>query len=252
MASGSKGNAVYISDGTTAVLFDAGLSGIDIERRLISRGLSPGTIDAIIVSHEHIDHIRGVGVLSRRYSIPVYMNAKTKAAAAPVIKTVHYEKTFSCGRAFTINQLTIHPFSVCHDAMDPAGFTISHNSLKIGLATDLGIVTAMVKQHLKGCDALFLEANHDLKMLETGPYPWPVKQRIKSRDGHLSNEDSKNLLSELKHDRLKHVVLGHLSEINNTPEKALSHVGSALSGCDTRLDVAIQNSCGKLIYLSPE
>ena len=248
VASGSKGNAVYVSDGTTAVLFDAGLSGIDIERRMASRRISPGDLNAIIVSHEHIDHIRGVGVLSRRYNIPIYMNTGTREAAAAVIKTVHQEKTFSCGRTFSINRLTIHPFSISHDATDPAGFTISYKNLKIGLATDLGIATAMVKQHLKGCDLLFIEANHDVQMLETGPYPWPVKQRIKSRGGHLSNEDSKLLLAEVKHAKLQHVVLGHLSETNNTSEKALRHVGEALNGCNAHLEVAVQHSCGKLIY----
>ncbi|MFO7963887.1 MAG: MBL fold metallo-hydrolase [Desulfobacterales bacterium] len=252
LASGSKGNAVYVSDGTTAVLFDAGLSGIDIERRLMSRGISPGGINAIIVSHEHIDHVRGVGVLSRRYKIPVYINAKTKAAALPVIKNVHLEETFSCGRSFAVNQLRIHPFSLSHDATDPTGFTVGFKRLKIGLATDLGIATAVVKHHLKDCDALFLEANHDEKMLETGPYPWPVKQRIRSRGGHLSNEASKILLSELKHDGLKHVLLGHLSETNNTPETAFSHVGSALNGCKARLDVALQNTCSSMIFLKPE
>lgn len=249
LASGSKGNAVYVSDGATAVLFDAGLSGVDIERRMASRGISPGHIDAIIVSHEHIDHIRGVGVLSRRYNIPVYMNAKTKTAAAPVLKTVHRERAYDCGRSFSINRLTVHPFSISHDASDPAGFTVSWGSLKIGLATDLGIATAMVKHHLKNCDILFLEANHDIAMLETGPYPWPVKQRIKSRGGHLSNAESRDLLAELKHDRLQHVVLAHLSEINNTPEKALRHVGEALNGCSARLHVAVQHTCGNRILL---
>jgi phosphoribosyl 1,2-cyclic phosphodiesterase len=247
VASGSKGNAVYISDGETSVLFDAGISGIDIEKRMASRGISPGDIDAIVVSHEHIDHIRGVGVLSRRYKIPVYMNAGTSEAAAPVVKTLHREETFSCGRKFSINRLTVHPFSISHDAADPAGFTISFDGLKIGLATDLGIATGMVKQHLRDCDLLFIEANHDVKMLEDGPYPWSVKQRIKSRGGHLSNEDSKLLLAELKHEKLKHVVLGHLSETNNTPEKALSQVGQALNGCNARLEVAIQHTCGTLI-----
>ena len=249
LASGSKGNAIYISDGTTSVLIDAGLTGVEVERRMASKGVSPEDLNAIIVSHEHIDHIRGVGVLSRRYHLPVYINSKTHRAADPIIKTVNVQHNFNCGKPFTINRLTFHPFAVSHDAQDPAGFTVTCNTTKIGLATDLGIVTGMVKQHLKNCDLLLLEANHDVTMLEKGPYPWPVKQRIKSRTGHLSNEDSKCLLKELAHEHLKHVVLGHLSEINNTPEKATSHVGSALTECKARLTVAVQDKCGEMIHL---
>jgi len=249
LASGSKGNAIYISNGGTSILIDAGLSGIDLERRLASRGLSPEDLSAIIVSHEHIDHVRGVGVLSRRYNIPVYGNVKTTAAAAPIIKEIDFQKTFSCGTSFSINSLTIHPFSLSHDAEDPAGFTIQYNGIKIGLATDLGLATGLVKEHLKDCALLMIEANHDTRMLEDGPYPWPLKQRIRSRSGHLSNEDSRNLLSELKHRGLRHVILGHLSETNNTPEKAMSHVGSALDGCRARLNVAVQEECGEMICL---
>jgi phosphoribosyl 1,2-cyclic phosphodiesterase len=250
LASGSKGNALYVSDGETAILIDAGLSGADMERRFASKGLNPENLDAIIVSHEHIDHVRGVGVLSRRYDIPVYATAKTASAAAPIIKKVNVCKTFSCGRSFSINRLAIHPFSISHDAEDPAGFTVRHEDIKIGLATDLGLATKLVKEHLKECALLMIEANHDLDMLENGPYPWPLKQRIKSRSGHLSNADSKDLLNEIKHPHLKQVILGHLSEINNRPEKALAHVGSALEGYGARLEVAVQDTCGDLIFLT--
>jgi phosphoribosyl 1,2-cyclic phosphodiesterase len=250
LASGSKGNALYISDGDTSILIDAGLSGVDMERRFASKGLSPENLDAIIVSHEHIDHVRGVGVLSRRYNIPVWATAKTAQAAAPIIRDIKIHKAFSCGRSFSINRLTIHPFSVSHDAQDPAGFTVEYNGIKIGLATDLGLATGMVKTHLKDCALLMIEANHDTRMLENGPYPWPLKQRIKSRSGHLSNEDSKNLLHEIKHRDLKHVILGHLSETNNTPEKALTHVGPALDGCAAFLRVAVQEKCGDLVFLT--
>ena len=121
--------------------------------------------------------------------------------------------------------------------------------MKIGLATDLGIATSMVKEHLKGCSLLILEANHDEDMLLNGPYPWPVKQRIRSRTGHLSNEASKNLLKEVQHDRLKYVILAHLSETNNTPQKTLSEVGRAITHCNAKLDVATQDECGALLRL---
>jgi phosphoribosyl 1,2-cyclic phosphodiesterase len=240
LASGSKGNAVYVSDGETAVLFDAGLSGVDIERRMTASGLDPKNLDAIIVSHEHNDHIQGVGVLSRRFDLPVFISRETEKAAYRLgkLKAVHH---FSCGTPFALERLRIHPFSIAHDADDPAGFTISRGGLKVGIATDLGVATAMVRVHLKDCSALILEANHDPQMLVDGPYPWPLKQRIQGRTGHLSNPDAMVLLKELSHERLREVVLAHLSETNNRPEKALAAVGPALTGCSARLHVACQD-----------
>ena len=248
LASGSKGNATYVSDGETSILVDAGLSGIEIQRRLAARHLSPEDLDAIIVTHEHSDHIRGVGILSRRYKLPVYINPKTQDAC-PGLGRLHEIKPFECGSTFRINDMAVHPFAISHDAEDPAGFTIGQNGTAIGIATDLGIATAMVRQHLKGCALLILEANHDPTMLETGPYPWPLKQRIRGRTGHLSNPDSKKLLNELQHNGLQHVILGHLSEINNTPQKAFDEVAQALTRCDARLTVADQYASGPVIYV---
>jgi phosphoribosyl 1,2-cyclic phosphodiesterase len=248
LASGSKGNSIYISNGRTAVLFDAGLSGVEIERRLKSRGLSAGSLQAIVVSHEHADHVQGVGVLSRRYGLPVYINQKTAGAAAKIGK-VHQRCFFECGMDFTIGGLRIHPFSLSHDAADPAGFTINRNGIKIGLATDMGVATAMVTEHLKGCRALILEANHDPQMLIDGPYPWPLKQRIQSRTGHLSNSDSRSLLSKITHQNLEHVILAHLSETNNTPERALNCITPVLTHLRTHLEVAIQDRCSNVFYL---
>ncbi len=253
LASGSRGNAIYVSSGDTGVLIDAGLSGAEIERRMRFRKIPITTLKAIIVSHEHADHIRGVGVLSRRHHLPVYISertAKTAAAQLGRITGFHY---FSCGSAFTIRELNIRPFSISHDAEDPAGFTIECNGgcngKKIGIATDLGIATAMVKQHLKGCCCLILEANHDLALLEQGPYPWPLKQRIRSRTGHLSNESAQKLLREVMHDRLAHVILAHLSEINNTPEKALSVVSRGFTHNPPAFIVASQDQPGPLIRI---
>lgn len=248
LASGSKGNATYISDGETAILVDAGLSGIELQRRLASRNLAPEQLDAIIVTHEHSDHVKGVGILSRRFKLPVYINQKT-AAASPGLGSPHEIRPFDCGSTFNIGNLTIHPFSISHDAEDPSGFTIGRNGTCMAIATDLGIATAMVKEHLKHCVLLVLEANHDPQMLETGPYPWPLKQRIQSRIGHLSNSDSKKLIHELQHDNLQHVILAHLSEINNTPQKAFDEVVQALTRCKAQLTVADQYSSGPVIYL---
>jgi len=249
LASGSKGNSIYISTGETSVLIDAGLPGIEIERRMASRKISISEIDAIIVSHEHSDHIKGVGVLARKHKVPVFISGKTQIAAAGQLGKVDNIKFFSCGSGFMVNALAIRPFSTSHDADDPAGFAIGWNGKKIGIATDLGIATSMVKEHLKGCSCVVLEANHDLKMLEDGPYPWPLKQRIKSRIGHLSNESSKQLLMEVLHDGLSHVILAHLSETNNTPEKALSVITERLDRKKLQLTVALQHVAGPMISL---
>jgi phosphoribosyl 1,2-cyclic phosphodiesterase len=253
LASGSKGNSIYVSDGETALLVDAGLSGIEIERRMAAAGLRPDELGAIIVSHEHSDHIRGVGVLSRRYELPVYISAQTQRATGSQLGRLHEVCPFEIGRPFNIDSLTIHPFSTSHDAEDPAGFTLSRNGQKVGIATDLGIATGMVRHHLRECNLLVLEANHDPDMLINGPYPWPLKQRIKSRNGHLSNEDSGDLLAEIRHDGLCHVVLAHLSETNNTPERALRAVEQALGGGDGDrsfdIHVACQERCGGVLVL---
>jgi len=249
LASGSRGNSIYISDGETSVLIDAGLSGIEIERRMKSRNLSIKNIDGIIVSHEHSDHIQGVGVLARRYHLPVYISSETLNTATAQLGSIKDIKNFSCGTEFNINDLNIRPFSISHDASDPAGFTIGCNGQKIGIATDLGIATAMVRQHLKNCCCLIIEANHDVSMLEDGPYPWPVKQRVKGRTGHLSNESSRELLMEVMHNQMTHVILAHLSETNNTPEKALRVVTEHLSDERINVSVATQSCAGPVIRL---
>jgi phosphoribosyl 1,2-cyclic phosphodiesterase len=249
LASGSKGNCLFISDGDTSLLIDAGLSGVEIERRLAVNGIDPRTLNALVVSHEHHDHVQGAGVIARRYRLPVYISRKTCLAARPGLGHIEQYRHFECGDSFCIGHLDIHPFSLSHDAADPAGFTFSRDGLKIGLATDLGIATAVVRENLKGCRLLILEANHDPDMLIEGSYPWPVKQRIKGRTGHLSNNDSRELLLEVKHDRLAHVILAHLSHENNTREKALSMVGQALGSSRATLSVATQHQCGELIHI---
>ena len=249
LASGSKGNAILVADHQTRILFDAGLSGIEIERRCVSKGFHPDQLNAIVVSHEHSDHIQGVGVLARRFGLPVHISKKTGDTAGGTLGKIADIRYFECGQPFTVNTWVISPFSTSHDAEDPAGFTIRNNGMKIGIATDLGIVTAMVKERLKGCQILILEANHDPEMLINGPYPWPLKQRIQSRTGHLSNEDSRALVAALKHDGLQHVVLAHLSETNNTPQKALQEVGLALDDCHTQLHVATQDVCAEILQI---
>jgi phosphoribosyl 1,2-cyclic phosphodiesterase len=249
LASGSRGNSIYVSDGETSVLIDAGLSGVELERRMNSQNINAADIDAIIVSHEHSDHIQGVGVLARRYSLPVYISSETYNTASAQLGSIRHIHNFSCGTEFCINQLKIRPFSISHDASDPAGFTLGCNGQKVGIATDLGIVTAMVRQHLKNCGCLIIEANHDIPMLEEGPYPWSVKQRVKGRTGHLSNESSRELLMDIIHDKLSHVILAHLSETNNTPEKAFRVVTEHLPDTCLNVSVATQSCAGPIIHL---
>jgi phosphoribosyl 1,2-cyclic phosphodiesterase len=190
-----------------------------------------------------------VGTLARRFGLPVFINPGTQKASFR-IGNIKDLKNFKCGSTFKIKNLTLHPFSISHDAEDPSGFTVSLDGTKVGIATDLGVATAVVKEHLKNCSLLILEANHDPKMLENGPYPWPIKQRIQSRAGHLSNEASKNLLKEVRHDRLEHVILAHISGTNNTPEKALNTVGRALTHSKTQLSFATQDTPSTIFHLS--
>jgi len=249
LASGSKGNAVYVSNGETAILVDAGLSGSQIEKRLRSRDIYPDSLDAIVVSHEHGDHIQGVGVLSRRFGLPVHITAPTMAVAASRLGPLHKVSKFTRGASFSIGTLNIHPFSLSHDAVDPVGFTIQDGNIKMAIATDLGVGTQLVCHHLEGCRLMVLEANHDVRMLQEGPYPWEVKQRITSRLGHLSNEASRDLLDKVCHEGLDHVIVAHMSETNNDPDRALSVVQEVTSHDGIQFSLASQHWAGDMITL---
>jgi phosphoribosyl 1,2-cyclic phosphodiesterase len=197
-------------------LVDGGLSAREIERRLHGIGASPKDLNGIVVTHEHVDHVRGVGTLSPRYDLPVYLNKQTYLHLPDSVGRLGQKEEFVTGRSFCIEDLTIHPFAISHDGVDPVAFTLANGSVKIGVCTDLGAATKLVYRHLEHCSVLILEANHDMEMLKNGPYPWPVKQRIKSRIGHLSNEQSVDVLSQVFSEHLKQVVLAHMSETNNS------------------------------------
>jgi phosphoribosyl 1,2-cyclic phosphodiesterase len=249
LASGSKGNAIYLENGETRILVDAGLSGREIERRMKARQLCAADLDAILVTHEHADHIQGVGVLARRYDLPVHISRRTAQAGGGRLGKIKNLVHFRCGTRFRIGALEIHPFTTTHDAADSAGFTITNGGIKAGIATDLGIATELVKKHLDGCRLLVLEANHDPQMLTDGPYPWPLKQRIRGRNGHLSNAQCRDLLGELLHTDLQQVILAHLSENNNSPTQALETVSEALKGHAACLCAATQDVVGETIIL---
>lgn len=241
LASGSKGNSLYVSTGDSAVLVDCGLSAKQTLLRLELRGLSPHKIKAILITHEHGDHLRGVRVLAKRLRIPALATERTWAAGRDTRGTRH--QAIKAGEEFQVDGLSIHPFTISHDAADPVGMVISAGTSRLGLATDLGVVTKLVKARLAGCQGLILEHNHDLDMLARGPYPHWLKQRVRSRDGHLSNEQGAQLLAELHHQQLQQVLLAHLSETNNSPELARQAAARVLSELDSsaKLSVAQQS-----------
>ncbi len=236
LGSGSTGNATLVEADGVRILVDAGFSGRDLERRLRSIEVEPETLTAIVVTHEHGDHTRGMGVLARRFALPLYLTEKTRVACRRLLRGDERVHAYSGMRAFEIGPFRVQPFLTVHDAIDPIAITVSHtpSGLKMGVATDLGRPTAAVRHSLSECDLLVLEANHDEAMLWAGPYPWSVKQRIASSHGHLSNRASAELARELLHQRLAGVVLAHLSEHCNHGSLAEEVVGLALEAAGFR------------------
>ena len=219
LGSGSKGNAILVESGSTALLIDAGFSGKEIRRRLALLNRSAEELAAILISHEHGDHISGAGVLSRQLKLPVYANSATHQAAAARIGRLHQRAEFETGTDFMINGLAIHPFRVCHDTADPVGFVISDGSKALCCCTDTGRITGLIRQHARRCHALILEANYDPQLLADGLYPPYIQQRVRSGQGHLANGQTASFLAELVTDSsVRQVVLVHLSRANNRPE----------------------------------
>jgi phosphoribosyl 1,2-cyclic phosphodiesterase len=239
LASGSKGNSLFLETDSCRLLIDAGLSGRETIARLSSIGVDAETLDGILITHEHTDHVRGVGALARRLKIPVLGASRMLQAARHVIGRAELVE-FSPGSPFIFKGLSIDPFPITHDACDPVGFRIEGGEGCIGFATDLGIATRLTQEKLKGCRALVLEFNHDEQMLQDGPYPWHLKQRIRSRHGHLSNTEGAALLEELLHPGLEGVFLSHLSEVNNDPTLAMASAAGLLSG---------QSLCSPALFL---
>lgn len=222
MASGSKGNCTFISDGVTHLLIDAGVSCRKIDAQLAELGHCLGDIAAVLVTHEHTDHIYGLHTLTRRYSMPVLANSKTAVSVDSRLSTginLFCKDNFDTG--FRIGTIDVFPFRISHDAVCPVGYVLTLGGHRIAYVTDLGVVTPGVKQNVLGCEAVILESNHDVQMLRTGPYPPDLQARILSRNGHLSNDDSAQFQLELAASGTKHVILAHLSEVNNTPRLAL-------------------------------
>ena len=252
--SSSKGNAIVVWTEKTKLLIDCGISGKEAEAGIRELGLSPEDLDGILITHEHSDHILGVGVLGRRYHTPIFANDNTWAAMEPSLGKLApiQKKAFVHTDPFTIGDIDIAPFSISHDAADPVGYCFSHQGKKLAIATDMGVLEEPVFRALKGCSAVLLEANHDIHMLEMGPYPLPLKRRIRSERGHLSNDDAGKAAEFLARMGVTQILLGHLSETNNYPLLAKKTVENALTsagitpGKDLLLDVAPGTCIGKI------
>ena len=236
LASGSGGNCSVVSSSGTRLLIDAGLSCKGICKRLSVRDICPETLDAVLITHEHADHVTGLYVMAKKYALPIYMTEATHRAWTRQYKDsngepVRAEKVehFHSGHRFQIGDIEIMPFTIPHDAADPVGFTFKAEGVKLGYVTDLGYMPPNVKVHLRQCDGLLVESNHDLEMLRVGPYPWSVKQRVMSRVGHLSNDALAEFLSSDYDGGAAFLILAHLSESNNHPELARTAAERALS-----------------------
>lgn len=241
LASSSSGNSTFIRTERTRILVDAGLSKRDILARLAAIGEDAALLNAILITHEHTDHVSGLVALARLLNVPVYITRLT----APAIPWGEYTPKLDCfqaGTTFSIGDVDVDSFTVPHDAIDPVGFCFRAGGIKVGVVTDLGYLPASIKFHLRGADLLVLESNHDLEMLKVGPYPWSVKQRVMGRKGHLSNEVVSDFIRDDLDSSISTLVLGHLSEHNNHPEIVRNVAARALDRCGralfTRLVVA--------------
>lgn len=228
IASGSSGNCIYVGDERTHLLVDTGISKKRVEEGLHALGVKGEELSGILVTHEHIDHIQGLGVFSRKYGIPIYA---TKGTLEGIRSTASLGrlpegilKEITVDKRFQLGGMEILPFTISHDAKEPSGYRIENGKKAAAVATDLGVYDDYTVARLKNLNAVVLEANHDIHMLEVGPYPYPLKRRVMGDKGHLSNELSGRLLCDILHDRLQYVILGHLSKENNYAELAYETV----------------------------
>ncbi|GAB1468497.1 MBL fold metallo-hydrolase [Candidatus Cloacimonadota bacterium] len=253
IASGSKGNCVLVQTASTAILLDAGVSMYRILETMVALHIDPAKLAAIVVSHEHGDHIRSVGAVSRKLKIPIMINRPTLSFCGDRLGNVGERLViFHTGSSFTIGDITVEAFSASHDAAEGCNFCTyptDEPSRKLGIATDLGYPSNLSVVKLSGASTLILESNHDETMLMNGPYDWHLKQRISSNRGHLSNNQAVGLLSTVYHAGLKNLILAHLSEVNNDPALAEKIMRDYLESIrsDIRLMVATQNSHTPLI-----
>ncbi len=232
LLSGSSGNALYVSAGGTCVLVDAGVSAVRLLRQMEAARLDPRRLSAILVTHEHSDHVSGVGILSRKLNLPIYATCGTWRAMSGKLGAINPQnvRELSAGQDFYLGNMNVMPFEIPHDAAEPVGYSFSAGALKCSVATDIGCIKDAWMDEVSGSDVLLLEANHDVDMLKAGRYPYELKKRILGRRGHLSNEDCGKACVELHARGVRHIILGHLSAENNLPELARLTVENALRG----------------------
>jgi len=240
LGSGSRGNALVVEAGRTRIMVDCGFAFAETVTRLQRIGRAAEDIDAIVVTHEHDDHVGGVARFATRLGIPVYLTPGTFAAVEEKFRKVQ-ARCFDPHAPFTIGDLGVEPFPVPHDAREPAQVVFNDGKHRFGLLTDVGVATPHIRAMLSGCSALMLECNHDAALLRDGPYPPSLKVRIGSRLGHMRNEDSAELLAALDNHRLRHVVAAHLSDTNNTPQLARGALARALGARPDEVAVATQD-----------
>lgn len=260
VASGSSGNCICLGSDQCHVMIDAGISGKRIEGGMNTYDYTTSDMDGVLITHEHSDHIQGLGVVARKYGLPIYA---TKGTADAILQSSSVGKidpslfhVIEAGKTFFIGNLEIYPMSISHDAADPVAYLVSDGRHRVGVVTDLGYYDADIVSHMEGLDALLLEANHDIHMLQVGAYPYPLKQRILGERGHLSNETSGQLLGQILHDGMQHILLGHLSKENNYDELAYETVRLEISlgdnpyrGNDFPIEVAKRDRPSSLIRL---
>ncbi|MDD5945993.1 MAG: MBL fold metallo-hydrolase [Clostridia bacterium] len=257
LVSGSSGNSTFISNGSTHILIDAGISCKQLVEHIRQLKIEPQSIDAVFITHEHIDHIKGAGVLSRKYNIPVYATPGTWQGIGKTVGDFSEENTkyIYPDKMIVVGDLCVKPFAIPHDTAEPVAYSVFTDNIKMTVATDIGTATDTVKENIYDSDVLLLEANHDINMLKNGSYPWSLKKRILGDRGHLSNVTAGETLSEIMSGRMKYVFLGHLSKENNEPHLAYETVGKILEenrikvGKDIQLDMASRYSNSMTVEL---
>ena len=257
LSSGSSGNCVFVGNDNSGLLVDCGISGTEILSNLNNIGVCSSTIKAVVVTHEHSDHIRSIGIISRKLGIPIYANINTWNSMAGLIGAVKPEniRYFAVGEELEIEGIGIKSYSIPHDAADPVGFCFYEGNKKVSIATDLGYFSDTVKENIIGSDMVMLESNHDIEMLKVGRYPYFLKRRILSEHGHLSNEAAGHAVYELLQTGVRDILLGHLSKENNFPELAYETVKGILEekkvkvNEDIKLELAPRSSVSRYYYI---